>query len=105
LARLPPLRPLHREAKEKELPTVVFTSHLRNVAPQESFESDAATVGGALESVWRSHPRLRGYVMDDQGALRRHIAVFLDGKLLKSALTTPVRGDSQIHVMQALSGG
>ena len=84
---------------------IVFTAHLRNVAPRECLEVHGATVGTALESVWTQYPRLRGYVLDEQGALRRHIAIFVDGALLKSALSAPIRRDSQIHVMQALSGG
>lgn len=84
---------------------IVFTSHLREVAPRGMLKADGATVGAALEKVWARHPRLRGYVLDEQGRLRRHIAIFVDGRHLNSPLRARIRPDSEIYVMQALSGG
>lgn len=86
---------------------IVFTPHLRRVSPGGPIETDGATVGAALGAVWTSHPRLRGYVLDDQGRLRRHIAIFLDGERLAHARALGARTgpDSEIYVMQALSGG
>ena len=47
------------------------------------------------------------YVLDDQGRLRKHVCIFADGTRLprEAALTHPIRPDSELHVMQALSGG
>ena len=61
----------------------------------------------ALESVFRSNERLRGYVLDDQLALRRHMAVVVDGRPLRDRvrLSDPVSPSSAIYVLQALSGG
>jgi len=61
----------------------------------------------ALESVFRSNERLRGYVLDDQSALRRHMAVVVDGRPLRDRvrLSDPVSPSSAIYVLQALSGG
>ena len=61
----------------------------------------------ALESVFRSNERLRGYVLDDQLALRRHMAVVVDGRPLRDRvrLSDPVSPNSAIYVQQALSGG
>jgi molybdopterin synthase sulfur carrier subunit len=87
------------------LAKIVFTAHLREVAPQEAIDADGATIGAALDTIWLRYPRLRGYVVDEQGALRKHIAIFLDGKLLKSPLRARIRRESHIHIMQALSGG
>ncbi|MFN3843799.1 MAG: MoaD/ThiS family protein [Rehaibacterium terrae] len=71
------------------------------------FEIEAATVGEALERVFAAHPRLRGYVLDDQGVVRRHVAVFVDGHAIrdKARLAQALSAQSEIHVMQALSGG
>jgi len=57
--------------------------------------------------VFAAAPRLRGYLVDDQGRLRQHVNVFVDGEAIRDrlALADEVRGDSEIHVMQALSGG
>ena len=51
--------------------------------------------------------RARGYVLEDQGALRQHMVVFVDGGQVvdRVGLTDPVAESSEIYVMQALSGG
>lgn len=45
--------------------------------------------------------------MDEHGTLRKHMIVFIDGEQVRdlSGLSDPVRPDSEIFVMQALSGG
>lgn len=86
---------------------VFFTAHLRAVVDSPSLSAAGEAVGDALDEVFRSHPRLKGYVLDEQGALRRHVAIFLDGNRLDhaTALKEPVTAASEIYVMQALSGG
>jgi hypothetical protein len=44
---------------------------------------------------------------DDQGALRRHVAVYVNGRLVddRVGLTDPVGPHDEIYVFQALSGG
>lgn len=87
--------------------TVVFTSNLqRHVACPET-EASGSTVREVLESVFAANPAARGYVLDDQGALRKHMAIFVDGEMIRdrAGLRDPVAGVSTIHVIQALSGG
>lgn len=85
------------------MPRVVFTSHLqRHVRAAES-EVNGATVAAALEAVFRDQPQVRGYVLDDQGELRQHVFVFVDGR--RASLGDTVRRESAIHVLQALTGG
>ena len=50
---------------------------------------------------------LRGYVLDDQGHLRRHVQVFVDAAMVadRAGLSDPVGDASEVFVMQALSGG
>ena len=89
------------------MPTIHLTSHLRRIAPAGPVEVDAATLGAALDAYFAAAPRVRSYILDDQGRLRRHVAVFIDGELLvdKSNLGRSVSPASEIYVMQALSGG
>jgi sulfur-carrier protein len=89
------------------MPTIHLTRHLRNVAPGGPIDVDGATLGAALDAYFATVPKARSYVLDDQGRLRRHIAVFVDGELLidKANLTLPVAPRTEIYVMQALSGG
>ena len=58
-----------------------------------------------LDAVFAKNPRLRGYVLDDQGALRQHMVVFVDGSQRDRASPSPLRAASEVYVMQALSGG
>ncbi len=85
---------------------VIFTAHLKSVAPGGAVDAPGGTVGAALAKVFADHPQLRGYVLDDQDRLRLHIAVFVDGvHARKDALDQPLGPDSELYIMQALSGG
>lgn len=78
----------------------------RHVAVPER-QVEARSVDEALSSAFADVPRLRGYILDDQGALRRHLAVFVDGRPVRDRrhLSDSVGEDSRIYVVQALSGG
>jgi sulfur carrier protein ThiS len=86
---------------------VSFTSALQRFLPAPSAEVEGGTVGAALAVVFATRPVLRGYVLDDQGALRRHVAVYVNGEPLRDRvrLTDPVGPHDEIYVFQALSGG
>jgi len=74
---------------------------------ERSVDVDAATLGEALARVFAAHPALRGYVVDEHGAIRHHLALFIDGTALrdKRALDRPLAPGAEVYVMQALSGG
>ena len=86
---------------------IVFTSNLRRHIDCPVSEGEGVTVREALESVFRNNERLRGYVLDDQSTLRRHMAIVVDGKPIRdrAALSDPISAVSSIYVLQALSGG
>ena len=87
--------------------TVAFTPNLKRHVECPTETVEGATVRGVLAAVFANNPRLRGYVLDEQGALRRHMNVFVDGELIadREHLSDPVRPASEVYVMQALSGG
>jgi hypothetical protein len=89
------------------MPVVEFTANLARQTAAPSIKVAGATVAEVLEAVFAQQPALRGYVLDDQGAVRQHVVVFLDGVAVKDRrqLADAVRPDSEIFVMQALSGG
>ncbi|HLI10783.1 MAG TPA: MoaD/ThiS family protein [Alphaproteobacteria bacterium] len=89
------------------MPTVSFTPALRRFLPAPTMEVEGATAGAALAAVFAQRPALRGYVLDDQGALRRHVAVYVNGEPLRDRLklSDPVGARDEIYVFQALSGG
>ncbi|MFZ8996925.1 MAG: MoaD/ThiS family protein [Ilumatobacteraceae bacterium] len=86
---------------------VVFTANLQRHVACPPTDVHADTVGAALDQVFTAIPRLRGYVLDERGALRKHMSVFVDGEQLRDrvGLTDKVGPTSEIYVMQALSGG
>lgn len=88
--------------------TIRFTPQLaRFVAIPEAAAASASTLGRALEEVFAAHPALRGYVLDDQGHIRQHVAVFVDGRLhvRRHDLDVSIQPDADIYILQALSGG
>lgn len=89
------------------MPLVEFTANLARQTRAPSSRVGGATVREALQAVFAATPGLRGYVLDDQGAVRTHVVIFLDGAAIRDrrGLSDPVRTDSEIFVMQALSGG
>jgi molybdopterin synthase sulfur carrier subunit len=86
---------------------VHFTSWLRELVPNAPLSVPGATVGEALTVVWTLEPQVRGYVLDDQGRLRKHVCIFANGARLQhtAALAHRIAPDAELYVMQALSGG
>lgn len=86
---------------------VVFTQQLRRFIETPELDVEAGCLRDALDAVFAAHPRLRGYVLDEQGHMRPNVVAFVDGVRSddRVALADPLKPDSRIHVMQALSGG
>jgi molybdopterin converting factor small subunit len=84
-----------------------FSSALQRHVPCPPLSVEAGTVREALERAFEREPRLRGYLLDDQGALRKHMAVFVNGSAVQDrrGLGDPVARGAEIAVIQALSGG
>lgn len=89
------------------MPDVDFTPNLRRHLALERCEVPGHTVAAVLAAAGTRFPRLLGYLLDDQGALRQHVNIFVDGALVhdRQALADPVSTHSRIYVVQALSGG
>jgi molybdopterin synthase sulfur carrier subunit len=85
---------------------VTFSSALQRHVPCPPLSVEAGTVREALEQAFAREPRLRGYLLDDQGVLRKHMAVFVNGTAVKDRrlLGDPVT-EGEVAVIQALSGG
>lgn len=90
------------------MPRVVFTSNLqRHVACPTRDVAGATTVAQALAAVFSEAPAVRDYVLDEQGHVRRHVVIFVDGRRItdREKLTDAVGANTEICVFQALSGG
>jgi sulfur-carrier protein len=86
---------------------VVFTRNLERHVSCPPASVDGATVREVLAAVFAQNEQLRGYVVDERGALRKHMVVFVDGSQIvdRETLSDAVAPDGEIYVMQALSGG
>jgi hypothetical protein len=86
---------------------VVFTQNLQRHVPCPPTSAPGDTVREVLDLIFSDNARLRGYVVDETGTLRKHMSIFVDGRLIsdRRSLSDPVGEQSEIYVMQALSGG
>ena len=84
-----------------------FTQQLRRFVDAPEIATSAATLRTALAEAFATAPQLRGYVLDDQGHLRKHVIVFIDGQRVRDyeKLDDALRPESEVHVLQALTGG
>lgn len=89
------------------MPRIAFTPQLRRFTATPEVETRATTLRAALEDAFAANPRLRGYVLDDQGHLRANMVVFIDGRRStdRIGLADALAPGSEVHVLQALSGG
>ena len=96
-----------RFAQEFAMAKVTFTANLVRHVDCPSVEAPGVTVREVLTAVFAENPRLKGYVVDEQFSLRRHMGIIVDGDIVldRKRLSDPVQSDSEIYVLQALSGG
>lgn len=89
------------------MPTVSFTENIQRHVACPPGNVSGETVREALDAVFSGNEGARGYVLDDRGAVRKHMVVFVDGSPIvdRETLTDRVGETSEVFVMQALSGG
>ena len=117
-----PRSPLHQRMlrtlpgrRVKSMAKVMLASSLTRWLPEAqrgaqgelSLEVAGDTVDEVLNSLFLLHPSLRGYVLDEQGVVRHHVAVIVDGEAVrdKRNLVQPLGKHGELYIMQALSGG
>ena len=86
---------------------VVFTQALQRHVQCPPADLEGGTVREVLDLFFSENERARGYVLDEQGALRHHMVIFVDGRQIedRTTLSDAVSAGGEVYVMQALSGG
>ena len=91
------------------MPRVRFTRHLERFFPDLGKEErvEGATVREVVAGLDRLHPGIAAYLVDERGALRPHVNIFLGDTQVRDRihLADPVGEDQPVFVLQALSGG
>ncbi|MBI2150391.1 MAG: MoaD/ThiS family protein [Acidobacteria bacterium] len=87
--------------------TVRFTRNIQRHVECPTREVSGSTLRAALDHYFQENERARGYVLDEQGRIRQHMVIFIDGEMVRDreGLSDAVRPNSTIDVIQALSGG
>ncbi len=89
------------------MPHVVFTTAIQRHVECPPRQVAGTTVRAALDAYFERNAAARAYVLDEQGVLRQHVVVFVDGVQVRDwqGLDDDVGPGAEIYVMQALSGG
>ena len=89
------------------MPQISFTENLKRHIECPAVAVPGSTVREVLDAVFADNPMLKSYILDDQGRVRRHVNVFINGSFVSDrlALSDPVGPTDEVFVFQALSGG
>ena len=88
--------------------TVKFTYALKRFFPDlKEMTACGNTLTEVFNEVEASYPKVRSYLLDEQGSLRGHVNIFIDGNIIedRDGLSDRFSPNSEIYIMQALSGG
>jgi molybdopterin synthase sulfur carrier subunit len=68
-----------------------------------------ATLGSVFERLHVAHPGVVERALDEQGRVREHVNVFVDGESVRAGsklgLATPVKAGTEVWILPAVSGG
>lgn len=92
------------------MPTVELTRHLYRFFPaleNRTIQVPAGSVAEVLRAVGEIAPGFTDYVLDERGALRRHVNLSINDTIVidRTTLSDQVPADGTVYVFQALSGG
>lgn len=83
---------------------VLIPSALRSYTERSQTEATGETLGAALEDLDRRYAGIRFRMIDEQGQIRRHIRVFVNGGQVND-LSQALSATDEVVIVQALSGG
>lgn len=89
---------------------VILTGHLLAFFPNlkgQELLVEAATVAQLVAAMELRAPGIAFYICDEAGRMRPHVNIFIDGKRIadRQKLSDPLADNSEVFILQALSGG
>lgn len=92
------------------MPSVEMTQHLYRFFPQlknQKITVPTGSVAEVLQAINDIAPGFTDYVLDEHGALRRHVNICINNTVVidKKKLTDHIPDDGMLYIFQALSGG
>lgn len=89
------------------MPLIRFTRNIQRHVACPSGQVEGDDVRSALDRYFQNNQAARGYVLDEQNELRKHMAIFVNGTQIRDRmnLLDHVGPHDTIDVIQALSGG
>jgi sulfur-carrier protein len=89
------------------MPSVEFAKSLRRHVDCPVQQVPAGSLREVLEAALLAAPGLERYVWDDQRAVRKHVAVFVNAEMVQDRvrLERSIAGADKVLVIQALTGG
>ena len=89
------------------MPSVRFTRNIQRHVECPTREVEGSTVREVFEAYFSTNEQARGYVLDDRGRLRKHMAAFIDRQQIddRESLSDKVPRAAVVDIVQSLSGG
>ena len=90
------------------MPNIKFTYALKRFFPElKEVPAGGKSFPEIFTELDQQYPGISSYILDEQGSLRKHVNIFIDGKMIndRNTLSDPFTTGSEIYIMQALSGG
>ena len=87
-----------------------MTQHLYRFFPQlkhQTITIPAGSVANALSAINAIAPGFIDYILDDHGALRRHVNLSINNTAIidRKTLSDHIPEDATVYIFQSLSGG
>jgi molybdopterin converting factor small subunit len=86
------------------MPLVYLRAPLKDLAGgNRELTLPGDTVGEILRALEHDWPKTAGWTLDDQGRVRRHVNVFLNGDPVREGAA--VGPSDRVHVLPSITGG
>jgi molybdopterin synthase sulfur carrier subunit len=83
---------------------VVLRPPLRELAGGSSeMTLEGSSVVKVLRALEDQQPKTRGWVLDEQSRIRRHVNVFVNGEMTR--VDVPLEPDDRVQIIPSITGG